>query len=159
MSIPSRLSNYLDQHGARYAVCMHDRSHSSAETARMMNIPPSQLAKSVVLEDESGCVMAVVPTDKSVMLREAGRMLGRKDLRLSDEERVASLFDDCDRGAVPALGMAWNMQTIVDDELEAQEVVYLEAGDHECLLQMSGEQFHELMRPASHGHFSQTPTH
>jgi Ala-tRNA(Pro) deacylase len=159
MSIPSRLTHYLDQHGARYEVCPHEHSSTSAETARSARVQPGQLAKSVILEDDAGCVMAVVPADRTVMLGEVARMLGRRELRLSDERRIATLFADCERGAVPPVGMAWDMETLVDDELEAAGTVYLEAGDHECLLRMSHDQFHELMSTARHGHISKTPTH
>lgn len=159
MSIPSHLSTYFDQRGAHYEVCMHEHSRTSAETARSAHVPPSQLAKSVILEDDTGCVMAVIPADKTVMLGELGRMLGRNKLRLADEARIAMLFEDCDRGAVPPVGMAWGMETIVDDELEANDVVYMEGGDHECLLRMSHEQFHELMSAQLHGHFCKSPTH
>ena len=106
MSIPSRLSSYLDQRGARYETCVHKPSRTSAETARAAQVLPHQLAKSVILEDDAGCVMAVVPADKTVMLGHLSRLLGRKELRLSDETRIAILFEDCDRGAVPPVGMA-----------------------------------------------------
>jgi Ala-tRNA(Pro) deacylase len=153
MTIPARLSSYLDQCGARYEVCTHEHSRSSAETARTAHVPPHQLAKSVIVEDDAGRVMAVVPADRIVLLDQLARLLDREDLRLVDERSVALMFADCDHGAVPALGMAWGVETVVDDELEAGEVVYVEAGDHERLLRLSSEQFRELMRSAQHGHF------
>ena len=159
MSIPTRLSSYLDQCGARYEIYAHDHSRSSAETARAAHVLPRQLAKSVLLEDESGCVMAVLPADKTVQLGEIAELLGRKQLRLSDEERIASLFPDCERGAVPPVGMAWGIETVVDDELETNDVIYLEGGDHKRLLRMSREQFHELMSSAQHGHFAKERFH
>lgn len=153
MPVPFRLATYLEQRGAKYELCQHKPSRSSAETARMASIPSNQLAKSVIMEDDQGYVMAVVPADKAVMLGQLARELGRKHLHLSDENRIASLFADCDRGAVPPVGMAWGVQTIVDDELEDCDVVYAEAGDHEHLLRMSHEQFHDLMSATPHGHF------
>ena len=159
MSMPLRLSGYLDARGARYEVRAHQPSHSSAETARVARILPHQLAKSVIVEDDSRCMMAVLPADRTVMLGHLARLLGRKDLRLSDENRIAILFDDCDRGAVPAVGMAWGLETIVDDALESSEVVYMESGDHEHLLQMSHAQFHALMSTAQHGHFCKAALH
>jgi Ala-tRNA(Pro) deacylase len=42
---------------------------------------------------------------------------------------------------------------VVDDALETRPVVYVEAGDHERLLRLSHDQFHELMRSARHGRF------
>ena len=159
MSIPSRLCSYLDERRARYEICAHQHSRSSAETARTALVPPHQLAKSVIVEDQAGCLVAVVPGDRNVMLGRLSRLLERKHLRLADENRIAALFADCDRGAVPAFGMAWGIATVVDDELEANEVVYIEGGDHECLLRMSHDQFRELMRVARHGHFCGEPIH
>ena len=159
MSIPSHLSNYLDQRGARYEICAHAHSRTSAETARSAHVQPNQLAKSVILEDDAGCVMAVIPADKTVMVGGLARILGRKELRLVDEDRIAALFADCELGAVPPVGMAWGIETIVDDELEASDVVYMEGGDHERLLRMSHDQFHALMSSQQHGRFCKTPMH
>lgn len=156
MSIPSHLTSYLDQRGARYEISMHGHSHSSLETARCANVSPGQLAKSVILEDETGCVMAVIPADKIIMLGEFSRFVGRHRLKLAGEARIAALFDDCDPGAIPPVGMAWGLPTIVDDELETNDVVFMEGGDHERLLRMSHEQFHALMRAQPHGSFSKT---
>ncbi|HYA66691.1 MAG TPA: YbaK/EbsC family protein [Burkholderiaceae bacterium] len=159
MSIPMRLSSYLEQHGALYDVCTHGYSRSSAESARTAGVPAHQLAKSVLIEDESGCLMAVIPADKNVMLGKLAHLLGRKNLCLANENRIAALFDGCDRGAVPPFGMAWGVETIVDEELESNDIVYVEAGDHEHLLRMSRQQFQDLMSATRHGHFCRLPTH
>jgi len=159
MSIPSRLSHYLEQQGARYEICAHEYSRCSAESARTAHVPPHQLAKSVIVEDEGGCLMAVVPADKAVVLGKLAHLLGRKNLCLASEDRIAAIFEDCDRGAVPPFGMAWGVETIVDEELQASDVIYVEAGDHEHLLRMTYQQFHQLMREARRGHFCKLPTH
>lgn len=159
MSIPTRLVKFLNERGAHYDIYAHERSRSSAETARSAHVPPHQLAKSVLLEDDAGCVVAVVPADRSLMVGELSRLLGRRELHLADEERIASTFSDCDRGAVPAFGMAWGVETVVDDELEDGDVVYVEGGDHERLLRMSRAQFHDLMSTTRHGPISGERTH
>jgi len=153
MSIPSRLSAYLEQRGTDYEICAHRHSRTSVESARAAHVLPHQVAKSVILEDDAGVVMAVVPADTQVMLREAAHLLGRSGLRLADEERVAELFSDCERGAIPPVGMAWGLPTLVDDELEENPEVYLECGDHERLLRMPRQGFRQLMQDARHGHF------
>jgi Ala-tRNA(Pro) deacylase len=58
--------------------------------------------------------MAVVPADKYVMLGRLGQLLNRHELHLSDEQRIAAVFAECDRGAVPPVGMAWGIDTVVD---------------------------------------------
>jgi Ala-tRNA(Pro) deacylase len=159
MSIPSRLSSYLDDHGARYGACVHELSRTSAQTARAARVPLHQLAKPVIVEDDAGCVMVVLPADRSVKLLPLSRLLGRQHLRLSDKSRVESLFADCEHGAVPALGMVCGIETVVDDEFESNAVVYLEGGDRVRLLRMSHDQFHTLMAAARHGHFCAASAH
>jgi Ala-tRNA(Pro) deacylase len=51
------------------------------------------------------------------------------------------------------------VETVIDDELEAQDLVCIEGGDHERLLKMSHDQSHALMHTQKHGRFSTTPTH
>jgi len=159
MKISSRLTGYLAQRGARYDVCAHDHSQSSAQTARLAHIPEHQLAKSVILEDDAGCVLAVVPANSRVQIGELARLLGRHDLHLADERRIMQVFEDCAVGAVPAFGMAWGVETVVDETIGDNPEVYVEAGDHEALLRMSREQFNELMREAKRGRFSRLPVH
>ncbi len=154
MSIPMRLAQYLRQRGVDYEICAHRMSQTSFETARTAHIPPQQLAKSVILEDDAGPVMAVVPADQAVMLGRLMRLLGRHDLHLADERSIAAQFEECNPGAVPSVGMAWDIETIVDDTLDASATVYLETGDHERLLRLTHDQFHRLMSDRYLGHFS-----
>ena len=159
MSMSPRLSSYLEQSGARYEICAHDQSATSSETARLAHIPEHQLAKSVILEDDAGVVMAVVPADSRVRIGELAQMLRRHDLHLADERRIAQVFSDCIPGAVPALGMAWDVETVVDDDLDANADIYVEGGDHKTLVRMTGDQFNALMQSARHGHFCSRGTH
>ena len=53
--------------------------------------------------------------------------------------------------------LLWGIRVplIVDDSIEAQPEIYMEAGDHETLLRMSHAQFARLMRNTRHGRFSE----
>lgn len=159
MFIPERLSAYLQARLDGYDICHHRHARGSADTARVANVPPHLLAKAVVLEDDAGCVMAVVCSDRYVRLGRLSRLLDRRHLRLADENRIVQLFPDCERGAVPALGMAWGLETLVDEELEALDVVYLECGDHERLLRLNHAQFDALMHGARRARFSDLRIH
>lgn len=160
MTIPSRLQTYLDARGVQYEVCAHHHSSTSAQTARSAHVPAHELAKAVLVEDdEGGCLMVVLPADRKLRLGELSRVLGRRNLRLAEEDRIVGLFAGCDPGAVPSLGMPWGVETLVDEQLEAAPTVYVECGDHECLLRLSHEQFHALMGASLHGEFSSELVH
>jgi Ala-tRNA(Pro) deacylase len=97
--------------------------------------------------------MAVVPGDRHVGVETLSSKLGR-ELTLADESRIAPVFKDCDLGAIPPLGPAYGMETIVDDSLVGLPEIYFESGDHEDIIRVDGEQFLLMLSPARHGQFS-----
>lgn len=162
MAIPQRLSDYLSRHlpeAAGIDIVAHRHSGCSAVSARAAGVPAQQLAKAVVLEDDAGCLLALVPADRSVHLGRLAQRLQRGQLHLADESRLAAMFDGCEAGAVPSLGMPWGISTVVDDALEACDPVYLESGDHERLMRLTHAQFHALMQALPHGAFSGARVH
>ena len=71
-----------------------------------------------------------------------------------NEIDLADVFSDCETGAVPALGPAYDLDTIVDPSLRGQQDIYFEGGDHKELVHLAGEDFEELMEEAEFMHCS-----
>lgn len=154
MAIASTVRQYIAEHGLRYDVLRHPHSHNSSETAQAAHVPGNCLAKSVILGADDGYLMAVLPATRQIELGRLGRQLNCS-LRLATEEEVARLFADCEPGAIPPLGTAYGLPTVLDDSLADQEEIYFEAGDHEMLIQMSRDDFLAMMEDASHGRFGE----
>lgn len=155
MAIAKRLEWYLEQSGVDYEVLPHPHSAYSAQTARRTRIPLHCLAKPVLFEDEYGYVMAIVPAARRVDVERLGQQLHRR-LELATEAEVGDLFDDCEPGAMPALGSPYKIPTVYDDSLAGLSDVYFEAGDHDDVVHMTGEAFVELLADSLHGRFSCT---
>ena len=153
MAIASKVESYLTQHGVNYDVVVHEHSHNSMETAQLAHVSGDRLAKSVVLEDDKGFVMAVLPSTCHIGHGRLSRYLDRK-LGLATERELTSLFSDCELGAIPPVGTAYGMVTVVDDSLVDQPEIYFEAGDHEKLIRMDQKQFTILMDSAGHASFA-----
>jgi Ala-tRNA(Pro) deacylase len=64
------------------------------------------------------------------------------------------VFRDCASGAVPPIGPAYGLETVVEERLLAEPDVYFEGGDHESLVHVRGEAFRELVCGARHGRFA-----
>ncbi|MDA8420976.1 MAG: YbaK/EbsC family protein [Pseudomonadota bacterium] len=155
MSLAPTLRQYLADHEIGYEILAHQHTASSLATAHAANVPAGSLAKSVVLEDDAGFLMAIIPANRRLQLGEVHHLLDRR-LGLASERSVAALFRDCEVGAIPAAGCAYGMDMVVDDSLVDQPEVYLEGGDHRELLHMSNAQFRHLLSMARHGHISHT---
>ncbi len=67
---------------------------------------------------------------------------------------MARLFEDCETGAIPPLGPAYQIETFLDEALTSLANVYFEAGDHENLVHTSGDNFKKLLSGVRHGNYS-----
>jgi len=153
MAIAHTVSNYLQSRHVAYDVISHPYCDSSCKAAETAHVPPEKLAKAVILSDRRGLLMVVVPGNRHVSLDELWKKLGRR-LSLVAETRLAPMFRDCECGAIPPLGPAYGMETIVDDSLVGQPEVYFESGDHRGLIRVRGEEFLTLLRDAMYGQFA-----
>jgi Ala-tRNA(Pro) deacylase len=156
MGMAARLRSFLDSQGIRYEVLPHPHTSTSLETARAARVPGERIAKSVVLEDEQGYLMAILPASCRVSLDALERQLHRK-LELASEAELVGLFQDCEIGAVPPVADPYGMSAVIDERLWNLSDVYFEAGDHEDLVHLSGEAFQEIQVHAHHGRFSRDP--
>jgi Ala-tRNA(Pro) deacylase len=153
MSIANRISRYLAEQEADFDILGHPHSATSMETAQVAHVSGDRIAKSVLLGDDRGYLLAVIPASSRVDLGELHRQTSR-NLGLVTEYELGALFDDCEPGAVPPFGNVYDIDTIVDESLVEQSDIYFEAGDHESLVHVSAETFENLLADARHSEFT-----
>jgi Ala-tRNA(Pro) deacylase len=153
MSIAPTLKRYLTAENIQYEEIQHEFSMTSARTAEASHVPGDRLAKGVVLRRDDGYMLAVMPASHHLRLTELRAQLG-DNVDMANEAEINELVRDCANGAVPAVGKCYGLNIIVDESIEAQPEIYMEAGDHETLLHLSHAQFARLTANALHGRFS-----
>lgn len=152
MSLAPRVKAHLQRTGVQYELIEHPHSRNSLQSAQFAKVEPDKVAKAVIIHDGDNYRMCVIPADHRLMLEWLNQGL-RRNFRLATEKDLRELFDDCEPGAVPALGQVYGMPVIWDNELEGLADIYLESGDHCHLihldhggfLQLMGLQQHELI--------------
>ena len=156
MAIANNLESYLLQQEAGYQLTAHQHSDFSMDTAEKAHVPGDALAKGVLVKDEAGYLLVVLPSDYHIKLETLHTLL-HQEVELATESEVGSLFSDCDPGAIPPIGAAYGIKTIWDPKTSLGRLndIYFEAGDHDHLIHVTGKQFHELMASAERGEFSQ----
>ena len=155
MKIAAKLEDYLERREIEYKLESHPHSEYSMQTAEMAHVSGDAIAKGVLVSDDDGYLLVVLPADFHIELESLRRLLGQ-EVTMVDEPALVEVFNDCEPGAVPPIGMAYGIKTIWDPEssLGQLDEIFFEAGDHRTLVCMSGVQFHELMAPAERGKFS-----
>jgi len=150
MAIAMKLKAYLDKEHVKYDVIRHSYSASSMHTAQQAHISGEHIAKAVLLHDDTGYILAIVPATHKVRLGKLHKRFKRY-LTLADESDIHEVFDDCSIGAIPPIGKAYDMDVIYDDSLNDREDIYFEAGDHTSLVHVSRDDFRTLLDKVPHG--------
>ena len=152
MPIAHRLKWYLESHHVDYEVVPHAHTSAMLESARVAHVPGGRVAKCVLLEDDRGYIMAIVPASCRLDLHEIDRTLERH-LALATEPELEDIFVGCEPGAIPAVGAAFNVPAAIDLSLFRLPDVYFDEGDHAGLVHVSGAAFKGLVEGSASGHF------
>ncbi len=156
MYISHTVERYLGEHEVDFDIISHPHSSTSQHAAQAAHVPGDSFAKAVLLSrpDQHEYVMAVIPATHRVDPDAVQSTIGIQGLSLADEREFPMLFGDCELGALPAIGQAFGIETVVDNSLLEQPEVYFEGGDHEHLVHLSGQGFKRLMEDMPHGAIS-----
>lgn len=149
MAIAKTLISYLKERGIDYQLIEHKHTPTAEASAHAAHVPVHQVAKAVVLCDDQGYVISVLPASRTLEVEWVNEALERQ-LTMACEEEFKSLFKDCEAGAVPALGEAYGVKVIWDDDLAYTSDVYIEAGDHEHLIWLEHRDIKKLMEDLPH---------
>lgn len=153
MALATSLRQFLDRQSVPYNVIEHAHAATMREAAHSAGVPEACVVKAVLVEDDDGFMLAAVPACRNVELQKLSHAV-KRPVGLASEHDIMTLFTDCARGAVPALGSAYGIEVVVDRRLDAMEDLYFEGGDHRTLVHMKGVDFRLLMPEARHARIS-----
>jgi Ala-tRNA(Pro) deacylase len=125
------VTEFLEGEGVSYEVVEHERTQTAVAEARAAGMPPADVAKTVVLRDEAGVRLAVIPSSERLDMHKVRRELGSQGLRLVTEHEMAEEFDGFEVGAVPPFGPMFQALELVDRRLLEHGRILCGGGDHE----------------------------
>ena len=124
-----------------------------AQAAHAAHVSDGKVAKAVLVRAGDGYMLAVVPASRQVRFERLQAWLGQP-VRLAEEDESVSLFPDCDLGAIPPVGGAFGLETVMDESLSEADDVYFEGGDHRTLVHMDADEWRKLMKDSPRSAFS-----
>lgn len=147
MSIPRRITEFLDSHGIPYEYRVHPPTYTAQKTAESEHVSGKAFAKTVMVVADDRMIMAVVPASHHVDLNHLRQMLTASVVRLATEKEFVDLFPGCDPGAMPPLGNLYGRDVCVDLSLKDARTITFNAGTHVETITMKYGDFVRLVRP------------
>ena len=153
MAVTAHLRSFLDHHHVRFEPVPHSRTFEMARAARAAHVSGKNVAKGVMVKSDGDYVLAVMPASRKLDMDSLGRFLGTK-VTLASEAEAARRFPDCEFGAIPALGEAYGLDTVIDDDMLGDKDVFFEGGDHRTLVAVDAAGWRRLIGNAPHARFT-----
>ncbi len=138
---------YLKKSGVKYESKKHKPVFSAQQMAAVEHEPGRFVVKPVVVKVDGKYMMCVLAACYKIDLGALKKQLGAKSVELAEEEEMGQLFGDCELGAEPPFGNLYDVPTIMDKALEADDHIVFQAGSHDKAVQMKMADYRKLVKP------------
>lgn len=141
-----RIPELLAEQRIPFETLAHPPAWSAQKRAKFLRVPGRQVMKGVLLVTPTGYVLAVLPATHRLNLGKLSfQFAGR--VQLGSEEQVTRIFRDCEPGAVPPFGSLYGLSSIMDETIQADDVLVLEGHTHFHAIRMSCRDYERLEHP------------
>ena len=141
------IGKYLSDHGVEFEAHEHPPAYTAQEVAAVEHISGKMMAKAVLLRDDAGYVMCVLPASHKLDLTKVADIRQSNQIRLADENELAEMFPDVEVGAEPPFGNLYDMPMLVDAHLADRDEILFQAGSHRRTIRMKYDDYASLVQP------------
>ena len=142
-----KIQDYLEQQKIKFDMREHPPAYTAQEVAAEEHVSGNLLAKSVLVHRGDGYTLCVLPASYKLDLEKVAKAVSARKVRLADETELAKVFQDAEVGAEPPFGNLYDLPTLVDEHLAADEEIVFQAGDHRHSIRMKYADYSRLVRP------------
>lgn len=143
MTATRGLDALLRTSGIAYATAKHDPSNHLADL-RGMPVGGEEVARTLLLMDDGGYALAIIPRDRHLDLRNMEHEFGRR-MRMASGDEIGRLFPGLPPRALPPVAEGPDIETYVDQSLVPLSAVYFETASPRHLVRIEGDAFRGLL--------------
>lgn len=154
---PTNVTRFLDAQKVHYtAFELPAEKHGALETARLLDVPPEWVYKTIVVtrEGKGKPILASIPGTSEVDLKALARALGEKKLHLPTEREAERLTGLQAGGISPLALINRGFQVVVDSSAQSLDEVHISGGQRGLnirlapldLVRVTGARFAEISR-------------
>jgi Ala-tRNA(Pro) deacylase len=130
-----------------YRLIYHRNVFTASELAASIHATGREVAKVVIVHADGFSVMAVLPANRLIDVRQFAITTGAANLSFAKEREMKKLFPDCEVGAMPPFGNLYDVPVYVDESLAREENIFFPAGSHHETLEMRYGDFNRFVLP------------
>ena len=147
MTVPRRITEYLEENGVEYDVIAHEAAYTAQETAAAQGVTGWRMAKSVVINCDGECLLVVLQAPTRLDFDLIREILACENARLATESEMEGLFPDVELGAESPFGNLYGLPVYVDMGLTETPEIVFNAGNHIETIRIKYVDFERLVHP------------
>jgi Ala-tRNA(Pro) deacylase len=142
-----RVTEFLDKSAVPYEVSQHPPAFTAQQMASVEHEPGQYVAKPVIIKADGEYLMCVLSACYKIDLGALKDQLGARSVELAEEKEIGKIFADCELGAEPPFGNLYDLPTLMDEALDADDHITFQAGTHDKAIRMSMDDYQRLVKP------------
>ncbi len=142
-----RLMEFLDKGKVQYEMHEHTPVFTAQGLAAVEHERGRYVAKPVIVKADDRYMMCVLPAPRKISLDKLKGQIKAESVVLAAEDEIGKLFDDCDLGAEPPFGNLYDLPTVMDKSLDADDHIVFQAGTHDKAIRMTMADYRKLVQP------------
>ena len=154
MTLPTVVKDFLDCNALSYRLYSYPPNGTLQQITEAIKIPAQHLIRVVLLKDEQGLLMAILPSSHILDFTLLRQVLHRELDPLYGDE-LANFFKGCRPGSRPPLPQVFGLPAIADKSLsDIDGEIYFDGGAHNTLVAMDSKAFQHLLGDVRREHFA-----
>jgi Ala-tRNA(Pro) deacylase len=141
-----RVSEFLSAEHVAFETLLHAPAYTAQHRAKFLGVSGKQVAKAVLLRNQDGYLLAVLPATKRIDTIALSSELG-STVSLATGKEVAMVFRDCEWGVVGPFGKLYGIPSILDSSIGRDEMMIFESDTHAEAIRIRCRDYENLERP------------
>lgn len=144
--IPKKIIAFLDTAGVAYEIVKHRVVYTAYDLAQTLGIPPSDIAKALLLKGDRGFFIALLSAAHTIDFARVKHLAKVKSVRLPKEKEILKVLK-MKRGSIPAFSHYHRLPVLLDATLHAVGRAIFTAGSFTQSIRMRMKDFTALEKP------------
>jgi Ala-tRNA(Pro) deacylase len=151
--IPQKVINFLDGAKVKYEPVEHRTVYTAYDKAATLKVSQKIVGKTLVVKLDKELGLVLIPANKNLDKNKLKKAAKVKRIDFASEKLIKNKLKGVKVGAIPPFGNLFKLPTFIDRSLLRTPKIFVNAGDYNWSIKLSGASLKKLVPDLMTGSF------
>ncbi len=151
--IPGRIIKFLDGSKIKYEPIRHRTVYTAYDKAATLKVPEKIIGKTLAINLDGGLAVVLIPANRNLDKNKLKKAVKSRKMDFVSERVMKNKFKGVKLGAIPPVGSLFKMPTFIDRSLLKLPKIYINSGDYNWSIKISGASLKKMVPDSVSGVF------